>query len=181
MVSSLPPPLSQFVTTKLTRAAIFMVVTINPGPGPQATIRGLCADLSSLLRGVGFRDLEGQLSCVMGFGSDAWDRLFGAPRPKDLHPFREIRGVHHAVSTPGDILFHIRAARMDLCFELATQIMSRLAGAVSTVDEVHGFKLFRRPRPDRLRRRHRKPGGSGAHQRPPSSARRMPPSPAAAT
>jgi putative iron-dependent peroxidase len=78
----------------------------------------------------------------MAFGSDAWDRLFGAPRPKDLHPFREIRGRHHAVATPGDILFHIRAVRMDLCFELATQIMARLGGAVSTLDEVHGFNYF---------------------------------------
>ena len=91
---------------------------------------------------MGFRDLEGRLSCVMAFGSDAWDRLFGPPRPKELHPFREIRGRHHAVATPGDILFHIRAVRMDLCFELATQIMSRLGGAVSTVDEVHGFNYF---------------------------------------
>src|SRR5262249_55079490 len=47
-----------------------------------------------------------------------------------------------AVSTPGDLLFHIRARRMDLCFELATQILSRLRGAVSTVDEVHGFSYF---------------------------------------
>jgi putative iron-dependent peroxidase len=78
----------------------------------------------------------------MGLGSEAWDRLFGTPRPKDLHPFREIHGVHHAVSTPGDILFHIRSTRMDLCFELAAQIMSRLGGAVTTVDEVHGFKYF---------------------------------------
>jgi putative iron-dependent peroxidase len=78
----------------------------------------------------------------MAFGSDAWDRLFGSPRPKELHNFREIRGRHHAVSTPGDILFHIRATRMDLCFELATQIMSRLGGTVSTVDEVHGFNYF---------------------------------------
>src|SRR5499427_4231502 len=31
---------------------------------------------------------------------------------------------------------------MDLCFELATQIMLRLSGAVSTVDEVHGFNYF---------------------------------------
>lgn len=142
MVSSLPPPVSQSVAARLTRAAIFMVVTVNPGAGAEATVRGLCADLSSLLRGVGFRNLKGQLSCVMGFGSEAWDRLFGAPRPRDLHPFREIRGVHTAVSTPGDILFHIRAASMDLCFELATHIMSRLTGAVSVVDEVHGFKFF---------------------------------------
>ena len=78
----------------------------------------------------------------MGFGSDAWDRIFGQPRPLDLHPFQEIKGRHHAVSTPGDILFHIRAIRMDMCFELATQIMSRIGDAAGTVDEVHGFKYF---------------------------------------
>jgi putative iron-dependent peroxidase len=78
----------------------------------------------------------------MAFGSDAWDRFFGSPRPKDLHPFREIRGQHHAPATPGDILFHIRSTRMDLCFELATQIMSRLGAAVSIADEVHGFTYF---------------------------------------
>ena len=79
----------------------------------------------------------------MGFGSSAWDRLFGEPRPAELHPFREIRsGARHAVSTPGDLIFHIRAQRMDLCFELATQIMARLEGAASTADEVHGFRYF---------------------------------------
>jgi Dyp-type peroxidase family len=116
-----------------------LVLTVNAGRAPEAAVRALCGDLAGLLRAVGFRDLEGRLSCVMAFGSDAWARLFGAPRPKELHPFREIRGQHHAVATPGDILFHIRAMRMDLCFELATQIMSRLGGAVSTADEVHGF------------------------------------------
>jgi putative iron-dependent peroxidase len=96
-----------------------------------------------LLRAVEFRDLEGGLSCVVGFGSDAWDRLFGPPRPAKLHPFREIRaGARHAVSTPGDLLFHIRAKRMDLCFELAMQIMARIGDAVSAVDEVHGFRYF---------------------------------------
>ncbi|WP_411034852.1 Dyp-type peroxidase [Shinella sp. BYT-45] len=137
-----PPVVSQPVATRLTRAAIFLVLTLNPGRECERAVRALCADLSGLLRAVGFRDLEGGLSCVLGIGSDAWDRLFGAPRPKDLHPFREIRGVHHAVSTPGDLLFHIRATRMDLCFELATHIMARLEGAVSTADEVHGFGYF---------------------------------------
>jgi putative iron-dependent peroxidase len=135
-------PVSQPVASQLTRAAIFIVATINAGPESEAAVRALCGDLAALLRAVGFRDLQGQLSCVMGVGSDAWDRLFGAPKPKDLHPFREIRGKHHAVSTPGDLLFHIRATRMDLCFELATQIMARLRGAVTAVDEVHGFTYF---------------------------------------
>ena len=105
-------------------------------------MRALCGDLAALVRSVGFRDLDGGLSCVMGFGSEAWSPLFGAPRPKDLHPFRELRGRHHAVSTPGDLLFHIRASRMDLCFELGMQIASRLGGAVRIADETHGFKYF---------------------------------------
>jgi putative iron-dependent peroxidase len=134
---------SQSVAAPLTRAAIFLVLTMNPGPEPRKTIRSFCGDLAALLRAVEFRDIEGGLSCVVGFGSDAWDRLFGAPRPAELHPFREIRaGERHAVATPGDLLFHIRAKRMDLCFELATQIMASLGDGVSAVDEVHGFRYF---------------------------------------
>lgn len=142
MDAVLPSVVPQPVAARLTRAAIFLVVMLAPGREAEGAVKTLCADLSGLLRAVGFRDLEGGLSCVLGIGSDAWDRLFGTPRPKDLHPFREIRGQHHAVATPGDLLFHIRATRMDLCFELATQIMRRLAGFVATEDEVHGFSYF---------------------------------------
>src|SRR5229473_4807828 len=134
---------AQPVSAPLTRAAVFLVVTINPGSANRAAVRSFCADLAALVRAVEFRDLEGGLSCVMGFGSDAWTRLFGEPRPAELHSFREIRaGARHAVSTPGDLLFHIRAKRMDLCFEVATQIMARIGNAVSAVDEVHGFRYF---------------------------------------
>jgi porphyrinogen peroxidase len=135
--------IAQPVATPLARAAIFLVVTVNPGPEHRATLRSFCGDLAALLRAVGFRDIEAGLSCILGFGSEVWDRLFGAPRPAKLHPFREIRsGTRHAVSTPGDLLFHIRAKRMDLCFELAMQIMASIGNAVSTVDEVHGFRYF---------------------------------------
>src|SRR5271169_6839701 len=137
------PVVPQAVAQSLTRAAIFLVVTINPTAACRGIVRSFCGDLAALLRSVGFRDIEGNLSCVMGFGSDAWDKLFGAPRPAELHPFREIRaGSRHAVATPGDLLFHIRSKRMDLCFELATQIITRLKDAVSPVDEVHGFRYF---------------------------------------
>ena len=135
--------IAQPVAAPLARAAIFLVVTVNPGEKNAIAVRSLCSDLSSLLRAVGFRDIESGLSCVMGFGSEVWDRLFGAPRPAELHPFREIQsGGRHAVATPGDLLFHIRARRMDLCFELATQIMIKLGPAVSAADEVHGFRYF---------------------------------------
>ncbi len=138
----MPSAVPQSVAAQLTSAAIFLVVTIKPGEDNRAAVHALCGDLPALLRAVGTRGLEGRLSCVTAFGSDAWDRLFGTPRPKDLHPFREIHGRHHAVSTPGDVLFHIRSTRMDLCFELATQIMSRIGRAVAVADEVHGFSYF---------------------------------------
>jgi putative iron-dependent peroxidase len=137
------PGTAQSVAAPLTRAAIFLVATINPGPENRATLRSFCGDLAALVRAVEFRDLEGGLSCVVGFGSDAWDHVFGPLRPAELHPFREIRaGARLAVSTPGDLLFHIRAKRMDLCFELATQFMARIGNAVSPVDEVQGFRYF---------------------------------------
>ena len=134
---------AQLVAAQLTRAAIFLVLSIKPGPENTDTIRSFCGDLAALLRAVEFRDIEGQLSCIMGFGSASWDALFGAPRPVELHTFKEIHaGARHAVSTPGDLLFHIRAKRMDLCFELATQIMARIGNATTPRDEVHGFRYF---------------------------------------
>ncbi len=135
--------ISQAVVAPLTRAAIFLVVCVRPDAENYALLRDFCAGLSGLIRAVEFRDIEAGLSCVIGFGSDAWDKLFGSPRPAELHPFREIRaGNRHAVSTPGDILFHIRAKRMDLCFEMATQIMDAIGDAVEVADEVHGFRYF---------------------------------------
>jgi putative iron-dependent peroxidase len=133
---------SQAVASRLSRAAIFLVATLKDDGDSLNAVRALGGDLAGFVRAVGFRDLDGGLSCIMGFGSNAWDRLFGDPRPKELHPFREIRGRHHAVATPGDILFHIRARSMDLCFELAMQITTRLGDAITVVDETHGFKFF---------------------------------------
>ncbi|MEV8518478.1 Dyp-type peroxidase [Dyella marensis] len=134
--------MTQAVTAPLTQAAIFLVVTLKPDPRGDEAVRALCADLAGVARSIGFRYPERQLTCVTGFGSAAWDRLFGQPRPAELHTFREINGAHHAPSTPGDLLFHIRAGQMDLCFELATEIMARLGEFAEVADEVHGFKYF---------------------------------------
>ncbi|MFE1589244.1 Dyp-type peroxidase [Streptomyces sp. NPDC059402] len=142
MGGEIAEPEPQMVLSPLTSAAIFLVVTIDTGG--EDTVRDLLSDVASLERAVGFRaQPEGRLSCVTGIGSEAWDRLFSGARPALLHPFQELDGpVHRAVATPGDLLFHIRAARLDLCFALATEIMGRLRGAVTPQDEVHGFKYF---------------------------------------
>jgi porphyrinogen peroxidase len=139
-----PAPLPQPVLAPLTSSAIFLVASINADPQSYATVRDLCADLPGIYRAVDFRRIEGGLSCVVSFGSAAWDKLFpNNPRPAELRPFKELRaGDRHAPSTPADILFHLRAKRMDLCFELVAQIMERIGSAVAAVDETHGFRYF---------------------------------------
>ena len=132
---------AQRVLTPPSPAAVFLVATV--APGGESAVRDALQDLAGLTRSVAFRSPESGLSCVVGVGSEAWDRLVGDPRPRDLHPFTPLRGPRHrAPATPGDLLFHLRARRMDLCFELARLILDRLAGAVTVVDEVHGFTYF---------------------------------------
>jgi porphyrinogen peroxidase len=137
MKDAMPQP----VLTPLSAAAIFLVVTVNPGG--EAAVRDLLTDVAALSRSVGFRIPGAGLAVVAGVGSDAWGRLFSGPRPAELHPFRALSGPkHRAVSTPGDLLFHVRASRMDMCFEFVTQVMARLTDGVTSCDEVHGFRYF---------------------------------------
>jgi porphyrinogen peroxidase len=132
---------SQAVLSSITEAAIFLVVTIERGGENQ--VRELLADVSGLKRSVGFRAPEANLTCVAGIGSRLWERMFGLDKPVDLHPFPGFSGVRHsAPATDGDLLFHIRAHRLDLCFELAGLLVRRLESVATVVDEVHGFRSF---------------------------------------
>lgn len=133
----------QSVVAPLSRAAVFLVLTVGAEAEAMAKVRRVIADIGGLVRTVGFRDLKGRLSCNVGIGSNAWDRLRWSRRPKELRNFAEIRGsVHTAVATPGDLLFHIRAERPDMCFELERLILDALGGAVTVEDEVQGFRYF---------------------------------------
>ncbi|WP_442240694.1 Dyp-type peroxidase [Rhodococcus sp. TAF43] len=134
-------PQSQPVATPLSPAAIFLVATV--APGGEATVRDLLTDVTGMGRAVGLRVPGSNLELVVAIGSAAWNRLFTGPRPAQLHEFVELRGDKHvAPATPGDLLFHIRAQTPDACFELAHQIVKRLDGAATVVDEVHGFRYF---------------------------------------
>lgn len=137
----MPVDQPQPVLTPLTSAAIFLVATIDDGG--EATVHDALPDLAGLVRAVGFRTPTAQLSLVTSFGSDAWDRLFSGPRPAKLHPFVELSGGRHqAPSTPGDLLFHVKGQSMDVCFELGSRVLAAMAGAVTVVDEVHGFRFY---------------------------------------
>lgn len=131
----------QPILEPLTPAAHFLVATIEPGG--EAAARDLLAELPGLRRAIGFRLPGAGLGCITGIGSAAWDRLFGGPRPAELHEFPGYDGpLHRAPATPGDLLFHIRAQAHDACFELAMAIGDRLGGVGTIVDETVGFRYF---------------------------------------
>jgi putative iron-dependent peroxidase len=137
------PIAAQSVEAPLSQAAIFLVVGVSDGAEALAKIRDMLGGLDDLVKTVGFRDLSARLSCIAAIGSDLWNRLGASTRPRELKPFAAIEGKpHRAPSTPGDILFHIRAQRADICFEFERILLQTLGSAVTTIDEVSGFRYF---------------------------------------
>lgn len=142
------PNVPQSIDTLLTSSAIFLVVNVKDSPDDIATVQSVLGDMSNLVKAVAFRDLSAAVSCTVAVGSRVWGEVM-APVitqnavPKELTPFKEIKGSRHtAVSTPGDLLFHIRANRADLCFELERIIVNALGESVTVQDEVTGFRYF---------------------------------------
>jgi putative iron-dependent peroxidase len=134
---------AQSIEAPLSSAAIFLVVEVVDGEEAIDSVRASLGGLDDLLKTVGFRNLDGKLSCIAAIGSALWSRLDSSSRPAELRPFSPIDGpAHKAPSTPGDLLFHIRAERPDLCFELAKLLLDRLGDAVRLVDETAGFRYF---------------------------------------
>lgn len=134
---------AQSVDAPLSQAAVFLVVKVAAEPSALAKVCSALEALDDLIKDVGFRDLSARLSCIVGIGHDLWDRLRVDKRPQELKPFGPIKGaVHSAPSTPGDLLFHIRSERRDICFEFERILLDNLSPAVSVVDEVTGFRYF---------------------------------------
>ncbi|RVX72759.1 hypothetical protein B0A52_04158 [Exophiala mesophila] len=137
------PVNAQSVDAPLTMSATFLVLSVAEGDDAISTVRSTLASVADLIKNVSIRDSSAQFAATVGIGSGIWDRLTNKPRPAELHPFREFKGNKHtAVSTPGDLLFHIRADRRDLCFEFERQVMDLLGDAVKVEDETVGFRYF---------------------------------------
>lgn len=123
--------------------AVFITLAINLDDDALATVIDFAAGFSALVRSLSKRFPQSHFNAVMGFGSDAWDKLFpDQPKPKELRPFQEIRGKYLAVATPADLFFHVRADRQDICFELASMIHQQLKDVTTAIDETHGFRYL---------------------------------------
>ncbi|KFY07548.1 hypothetical protein V492_07043 [Pseudogymnoascus sp. VKM F-4246] len=133
----------QRVDAPLTLSATFLVLSVASSPDAIRTVRSTLASVDDLTKNVAIRDLKAQFACTVGIGSDAWDRVTSLPRPAELHPLVPVKGkIHSVVTTPGDLLFHIRSDRRDLCFEFERRLLDQLGDAVKVEDETIGFRYF---------------------------------------
>ena len=135
----------QAVLTPPSAASLFLVLVAGDSDEARATVCDVISGIDGPLKAVGFRELAGSLSCVVGcrFGvlgpGEAVVETGRTCIPSSRCPGR----CTARPSTPGDVLFHIKAARKDLCFELGRQIVYRARRSAATVvDEVHGFRYF---------------------------------------
>ena len=134
----------QPVTDRPGENALFIVLGLNAGKAAENALKDFAAGFSALTRSLTNRFPNSQFNATMGFGSEAWDRLFPNERkPKELSPFQAIKGPKYtAVSTPGDVLFHIRADKPAMCYEMADLINLQLKAITQPIDAVQGFRYF---------------------------------------
>lgn len=123
--------------------ASFILLSVSAETTAPAQVRAACREIPALTAEVAAMDTTARLSSVVAVSADAWSRLHPEQRPQNLSPFRaRSQQGRIAPATPGDLLLHIRSERRDLNYLLLKKIMQRLAGCVSTVEEVDGFRYL---------------------------------------
>lgn len=137
-------PDSQNVTDYTNENTIFMVWEFKDNLAVDDAFKKLCKLLINLNNSANVRFPVSRASCVMGIGYDAWLRLqLPVPLPKELVAFAPIVGAKHtAVSTKGDLHFHIRADTTSICYDMASAITDVLSPVAISTDEIHGFRYW---------------------------------------
>lgn len=135
---------SQNVTDYPNSNTIFMVWKLNDDPKLKDVFQQLCALVLNLNNSVFNRFPDSRASCVMGIGYEAWRKLeLPTPMPKELATFEEIKGIKHAaVSTPGDLHFHLRADNKSIIFDMAIEVSKLLSPFAESILEINGFKYW---------------------------------------
>ena len=134
----------QNVADKPGENAIFMVFGLLEKSNSVETVQELCDRFPVIIRSMRNRFPDQEISGVMGFGAKAWSKLFPElDKPAELATFEEIKGNKHtAVSTSGDLFFHIRSKKHDSCYEIARLISDTLQEVTTAIDETQGFRYF---------------------------------------
>ena len=123
---------------------IFMVWNLKQDGEVKDVFKTICALVVNLNHSAYTRFPDGGVSCVMGIGYDAWRQLgLPVPLPKELENFVPMIGQKHAaVSTRGDLHFHLRGNTSSICYDMAADLSKVLEPAAICVEEIHGFRYW---------------------------------------
>ncbi|CAI1625061.1 Probable deferrochelatase/peroxidase YfeX [Serratia quinivorans] len=133
----------QYIDAPMTAAAAFLILKINDDSASLATARAVIASTEDLIKNVQIRSIDVSFTCNVGISHRVWESLSGKPAPKELTPFKEIKGAKHtAVATSGDLLYHVRAGATDLIIEFEKILLEAFGDSITVVDEVAGFRYF---------------------------------------
>ena len=135
---------SQNVLDGINHNTVFMVWNFKENVEIKEAFKNVCKLVINLNHSANTRFPETKASVVMGIGFHAWNLLdLKKPLPKDFEEFQEIVGSKHtAVSTKGDLHFHIRGNYKSFCMDTATAITDALREVADCVEEIHGFKYW---------------------------------------
>lgn len=123
---------------------IFMVWNFKKDAEIKEVFKRICALVINLNHSAYVRFPDEGVSCVMGIGYDAWNQLnLPVPLPKELTNFAPITGEKYtAVSTKGDLHFHLRGGGSSICYDMAEDLSKVLEPIAICVEEVHGFRYW---------------------------------------
>lgn len=135
---------AQRVTDEPNKNTIFMVWQFKDNTSYEEAFKDLCALVINLNNSAITRFPESKASCVLGISCHAWKKLeLPTPLPKELVPFKEIKGsMHTAVSTPGDLHLHFRADNSSLCVDMAIEITKILQPVADCLVDIQGFRYW---------------------------------------
>ncbi|KMZ12306.1 Aspartate aminotransferase [Candidatus Burkholderia humilis] len=134
----------QSIDAPLSSAAAFLVLTVKNDAQSISRVRAVLAhNTDDLVKGVKLRANGARFICNVGISHRVWSELTKKPMPRELRPFKAVRGAtHEAVATEGDLLYHIRADSMDLIVEFEKLLLEAFGASVTAVDDVPGFRYF---------------------------------------
>lgn len=138
---------AQNVTDYPNNNTYFLVWNFKDNVDPdkiKSVFQRICALVINLNNSALDRFPDSKASCVMGIGYEAWQQLeLPQPLPKEFKKFQEIKGSKHtAVSTKGDLHFHIRADEKSFAYDMASVISGYMKEIADCAVEVQGFRYW---------------------------------------
>lgn len=133
----------QSIDAPLSAAAAFLILKVKDDEASLATVRDVLGSTDDLIKNVRVRTDVGLFTCNVGIAHRAWGAITAKPAPRELTPFKEVKGAKHtAIATEGDLLYHIRAESMGVVIEFERMVLEAFGDAVIPLDDVAGFRYF---------------------------------------